>query len=485
MVFSSYLFLFAFLPACVFTYFLVPKRAKNACLVAWSYLFYGWGAPKVLPLLIGLTVVNYVLAKRLSRSPDAPSESSELGTKRRVLMLGIGVNLAGLLYFKYANFFVGEVNRMLGGLGVTEVGWTQVALPIGISFFTFHYISYLVDVYRGIVTPASNFIDFALYIALFPQLIAGPIIRYHDIGDQIRARRHSVDLAFAGIVRFCLGLAKKVLLADAIGNVADNVFKLGLEQVSTPYAWLGIVSYAYQIYFDFSGYSDMAIGLGMIFGFRIPENFDHPYASRTITEFWRRWHISLSRWMRDYLYIPLGGNRGGAFATYRNLWIVFILSGFWHGASWTFVVWGMFHGLFLTLDRLFWEKAANKLPKVLAVAVNFVVVLIGWVFFRSETLSGALAYLGRMFGLTSRDPLALWPAQYQIIHNRGAAMFAVATVLSFYPVFLPLLARRNPDESAGSAPRELLCFAAALGCLMLSVFALATTDYNPFIYYRF
>ena len=409
-------------------------------------------------------------------------------SRRRKLYcsLSLLINLGALGYFKYANFFVSEFNSLLEAFGGSALPWSEVLLPIGISFFTFQKISYVADVYREVVSPARSFTNYALYVALFPQLIAGPIIRYHDINKQIENRSHDISEVLYGIYRFSIGLAKKVLIADTMGAVANNVFSLQSSELTPAYAWLGALAYGYQIYFDFSGYSDMAIGLGRMMGFRFLENFNLPYISQTISEFWRRWHISLSNWMREYLYIPLGGNRKSALRTYCNLWIVFLLSGFWHGASWNFVFWGMFHGAFLTIDKLFWSKLSLRLPKALNIIITFCIVLISWVLFRSETLPDALKYIGQMFNLTHSAAVLTAVPRAMIIHDRAFAVIIAASVLSFAPAFFDIskiknsLSERTPELAVHTAR-----FAGSLACLSLSALSLATTNFHPFIYFRF
>ena len=478
MVFSSFVFLFAFLPVFLAAYFLAPSRVKNAIVLAASYIFYAWGAPAILPLFFLSCLIDFFLGQGIERS---------VSPKRKKLFLfcSLAVNLGGLFYFKYANFFVGEFNRLLSAMGADTVVWTSVALPVGISFFTFHKISYIVDIYRGKVVPARNFINYALYIALFPQLVAGPIIRYYDISSQIERREHSLDNVLYGAYRFCLGLAKKVLVADALGAAANHVFDLPPTALSTSYAWLGILCYAFQIYFDFSGYSDMAIGLGRIMGFHFLENFNLPYISQNFTEFWRRWHISLSNWMRDYLYIPLGGNRASPFRTYLNLWIVFLLSGLWHGANWSFVIWGIYHGLFLSFDKWIWLKKSKPLGRFSNTLLTFFFVLIGWVFFRSETLAGALLYLQHMFDFVHFGSVPVVVPRAMIIHNRGLFVLGAAAVISFVPMApgmqrLSALKDKLPETA-------LVCgrFVVSGAFLVLSVLALASTDFSPFIYFRF
>ena len=478
MVFSSFIFVFGFLPIFLASYFLTPRRFKNLCILIWSYLFYAWGAPKIVLLLLLSSAADYLISKRISQSSP--------GRKKACLSLGILLNIGLLGYYKYANFFVAEFNRLLGYLETPPVTWAEIALPIGISFFTFQKISYLVDVYRQTALPAKNIINYLLYVVSFPQLIAGPIVRYHDVSQQIENRRHSPELLFSGAYRFCIGLGKKVLIADPMGNVASNVLKLDPSELTTSYAWLGIVCYAYQIYFDFSAYSDMAIGLGRMMGFRFLENFDRPYISQNITEFWRRWHISLSRWMKDYLYIPLGGNRVSPKRLYFNLWIVFLLSGLWHGAAWTFVIWGAIHGLLLSFDKLFWLEFSNRLGRVTNTLLTFLLVCISWVFFRSDSLQIALDYLARMFNPYEYWTLSDHVLRATVIHDHGIFILILASLICFLPTSEKLSDFYSNIKDRLSEPQITLArFAASAACILLSALAVATTDYAPFIYFRF
>ncbi len=342
MVFSSNLFLFVFLPVFLGGLLLTPARFRNGFILLSSLVFYAAGSGELLWILLFSIFWNFVIARFIARKPTKP-----------VLALGITVNLALIVYYKYGNFFWKELAESLSGIGFSLDGPAMsIALPIGISFFTFQATSYLIDVYRRTIKPADTLIGFGMYLANFPQLIAGPIVRYADVADRIRHRPITLEGFTGGINRFCVGIGKKVLLADPTGEIADLVFALPSDELTTPLAWLGVTAYTFQIYFDFSGYSDMAIGLGLMMGFTFPENFDQPYRSRSITEFWRRWHMTLSSWFRDYLYIPLGGNRSGRARTYFNLFMVFFFCGLWHGAAYTFVVWGMFHGILLTFERV-------------------------------------------------------------------------------------------------------------------------------------
>lgn len=478
MVFSSFTFLFGFLPVFLACYSLTPRQGKNAMLLLGSALFYAWGAPRVLPLLVASSVFDFLVSRRIAGADEK--------TARRWLALAVAVNVSFLGWYKYANFFVGETNRLLGSLGLEPVPWLAIALPIGISFFTFQKISYLVDVYRREAPPARSAVDHLLYVLSFPQLIAGPIVRYHDVREQIESREHRPATILYGAWRFCLGLGKKVLIADTLGHVALNVSRLDATELSTAWAWLGIVCYAYQIYFDFSGYSDMAIGLGRMMGFRFLENFDRPYLSETITEFWRRWHISLSRWMRDYLYIPLGGNRVPAWRMYANLWIVFVLSGLWHGASWNFVAWGAFHGFFLMLDKLFWLDVSSRLPRLVNTLLTFVVVCFGWVLFSAESLTGAWDYMIRMVDVVHYGNLPGAELRGMVIHDQAVVTFVVATAICFFPA-LPRLADVGPRFDRRLAGGELVGMQCAVSVLLLvlSTLALAGSSFTPFIYFRF
>jgi len=478
MVFSSLIFLFIFLPVFLLVYYICPKKYRNYIALLASYVFYAWGAPLFAYVLLGSTFFDYVLSKWLVKC--------EAGSRKRkqILTLSVVGNVGLLAYFKYANFFVDQFNTLLTLFGATGMHWTKIALPIGISFFTFQKISYVVDVYRSKTEPAKKFSTFALYVALFPQLIAGPIVRYHDIAKQLVSRAYSSKRFFDGMYRFSLGLGKKVLVANPVGRTADAVFMLSHADLTSPYAWLGALAYAMQIYFDFSGYSDMAIGLGKMMGFEFLENFNRPYISRNFTEFWRRWHISLSNWMKEYLYIPLGGNRVSQVRMYANLWIVFILSGLWHGAAWTFVLWGVYHGMFLVIDKMGWKKISEKLPRVFTIPLTFVLVLFGWVLFHSLTLSDALFYLGRMFDASSvvlSDTLLV-----ELINNRGWVVLVIALAFSFIPAlgfvqrFVVWVKKR---EGVWYVIVPKMCLILVL--FGLSVISLANAQFNPFIYFQF
>lgn len=464
MVFSEPLFLFKFLPIVLAGYYLCGAKMKNYWLLLASLFFYSWGEPKYVFLMLVSIVVNYVLGLLLARAEDH---------KRRLLCASILLNLAMLGYFKYFNFLMETVNVLLGGVGGHTIEFQQVALPIGISFFTFQIMSYVIDVYRGKVPPQKSCVKLALYVSLFPQLIAGPIVRYSDVAAQIDERRTTWDGLYAGTVRFMIGLAKKVLLSNQVAAIADAAF----AQTNPPVllAWIGAAAYTLQIYFDFSGYSDMAIGLGRLFGFEFLENFNYPYISSTVREFWRRWHISLSSWFRDYLYIPLGGNRGSSKKTYRNLIIVFLLTGLWHGASWNFVVWGLWHGIFLILERILGARCT--LPKWLGHVYTMLVVMIGWVIFRADTLNQAGNFLISMIG----NPIdgALYSLSF---FDREKVFFFVLSVI----FCLPLGQRLNRwagEKHRGRA--EVLRDIALVGVFCVTILYVVGSDFNPFIYFRF
>lgn len=474
MVFSSPTFICLFLPLTFALYFLLPKSANNLVLVAASILFYAWGDPvAAAALIVPSVVINFYLGRIIGAAE---------GTKRRHLVIGaIAFNLAVLIAFKYSRFLLENLNDMLLFIGAPALPVPDVPLPLGISFFTFHILSYLIDVYRGVLPPQMSLSAFALYIVNFPQLIAGPIIRYRQIADQLDTRTVGLGDVEQGILRFATGLAKKLLIADPIGQVADVIFGAGAQELSAGAAWLGVICYALQIYFDFSGYSDMAIGLARMFGFRFPENFNYPYAANSIQDFWRRWHITLSAWFRDYVYIPLGGNRFGAWNTVRNLWLVFFLTGAWHGASWNFIIWGLWHGLFLSLERIaIVATLLDRTPRVLRTGYMLLVVLIGWVFFRAPSLDAALHYLGRMFGIGARSETPLRALDLVTTHTLGVIAIAFALSLPLWPMLMARL-----GDAPASHSRQLASSAYVALVLMLSFAAMAGQENSPFLYFRF
>lgn len=473
MVFSSLIFLFFFLPVTIGVYYLLKGRLRNLWIVLVSVFFYSWGAPKYIFVVLLAMVVDFIIAKWIHKASGT--------SKKWVLLFGVSINVTALLYFKYFNFFIDNINTVLGNSGYSTIRIAQVALPIGISFFTFHEISYLVDVYRAKKMPFRNISDYALYILFFPQLVAGPIIRFNEISEQISDyhRSISIDDKLFGFIRFVIGLSKKVLIANVCGAYADEVFALEPNFISTSTAWIGALAYAMQIYFDFSGYSDMAIGIARMLGFIFPENFNAPYISGSITEFWRRWHISLSRWIRDYLYIALGGNKVSSARMYFNLVFCFLISGFWHGAEWTFIFWGAYHGLFLILDKLFLLKLFAKFGKIPSVLITFLLTLFGWVIFRSSSFGFAVAFIGRMFSLV--DGVSEITKTSEFIYT-----LTFALLLVFLPLFESgklLMEKVYSDNWNGFKLFIFVLFVIIF--FLLCVGSISVTGFNPFIYFRF
>jgi alginate O-acetyltransferase complex protein AlgI len=475
MPFSSLLFIHAFLPAFLVLYWLAPRPAKNGVAIAASLVFYAWGAPKFLPVVLGLGIIDYYISHAIGR---ARAQDATRRRARLLLVLGVTMHLSVLAYFKYANFFVEQIDAVLAMSGSGPVTWTKVVLPIGVSFITFEEISYLCDVYRGDARPARRLSQYVLFLTLFPHSIAGPIFRWKDLELQLEDRTHDWALVRSGFERFSQGLAKKVLVADSVGVITDGVFALTSAQLTTPLAWLGAVAYAIQIYFDFSGYSDMAIGLGRMIGFRFKENFDRPYISASFTEFWTRWHISLSSWLRDYLYIPLGGNRKGRRRALVNLLIVFLLSGLWHGAAWTFVLWGAYHGVFVTLERILGDRRA-RLPLVVQHVTTLALIVIGWVFFRATTVGQAGDIIGAMFGFT--DATGALPRVPDAYLMPRFAVFAlvVGSAIALVPILTKGREIRTPAwlHGVGHAGYILL--------FMLSAMHLTNMRITPLIYFKF
>lgn len=398
-----------------------------------------------------------------------------------MLALSVSINLGLLFYFKYFNFFIDNINYVLSIFGDYHIHWVKLVLPIGISFYTFETITYVVDVYRGVHKPLDNFWDYQLYIILFPKLIAGPIVRYHDMADQIKDRSHNdtIDNRLTGFYRFIIGLAKKVLIANQMGQQADLIFSMDYACLDTYTAWIGILAYTFQIYFDFSGYSDMAIGIAKMIGFKFPENFNNPYISRSITEFWRRWHITLGAWMRNYLYIPLGGNRVSTKRRlYFNLWFVFLASGLWHGASWSFIFWGAYHGLFLVLERSFLINFYNKIGKLPSTIITFFIVVVGWVFFRVEKISDAFVYLKRMFACDFNNTLSFSSEFYTFLF--------IAAFFAFFTYFNK--GQKIQDAiyfNDYSIKKHFAAFAVSVILLILCISSITAFGFNPFIYFRF
>ncbi|MDB4945193.1 MAG: patA 1 [Labilithrix sp.] len=482
MLFIEPAFLFLFLPVLLGSYYVTPARFRNLLLTFASLFFYALGEWKFVPLMIASIGVNYGAALWIERT-----RASRWGAA--ILVLGIMSDLVLLLVFKYAGWMVENVDAVLSALHVRTFAVPHILLPLGISFFTFHKISYKIDVYRGDTRAQRNPLTLGLYILFFPQLIAGPIVRYHDIADQLRSRTVTASSFTGGVRRILVGVAKKVIIANSMATIADGVFTVPSDQLSTGLAWLGVVCFTLQIYFDFSGYSDMAIGLAALFGFEFLENFDHPYAARSVTEFWRRWHISLSRWFRDYVYIPLGGNRGGPTRTYVNLVTIFFLCGLWHGASWDFVVWGLFHGAFLVIERVGLGKLLTRLPRPLQHVYLVVTVMFGWVFFRAGSLGRSVEVIRSMLGLTHVAGARYTVEAFVRVPTTTYTLIAIGVILSF-PV-RPALERAL--VSLARDPQRAPVGRALAGSYTLVLFALfgvalafvAADTYNPFLYFRF
>lgn len=471
MVFSSNIFLFFFLPIFLIAYFVTPQKFRNYTLLLFSLIFYAYGAPDFVFLLVGECIINYFIVRGMAKT-------EKTSTKKWLCALSVIMALGLLLYFKYANFFMENLNAILGWMHHEPVGWMKVALPIGISFFTFQSITYTLDVYRGTTPPSKKLTDYVLYIMMFPQLIAGPIVNYNSVAAQLVERTSTMEDRVVGFYRFIIGLGKKVLIANTLAAYADQVFAMNYADLATSTAWIGILSYTFQIYFDFSGYSDMAIGLGKMMGFKFPENFNDPYTSRSVTEFWKRWHMTLGNFIMNYLYIPLGGNRKGKGRMYLNLWLCFLLSGLWHGASWTFVLWGAFHGLFICADKLFLKDLLKKAGKWPAVILTFFVVNMGWVLFRVDTAADAGGFYQALFafkgGLTQPADRLFW------------FTFGLAVVFSFLTLFKG--GQRLQDTIFAdhySKGLSWTMFAICLVLLILSAGSLCVSDFNPFIYFRF
>ncbi len=482
MVFSSVTFLYYFLPIVLLGYYLQPSRTKNTFLLLASLFFYTWGEVAYVLVLVFSILANFGVGMLL--------ESRKRGAARKgVLAFGLIVNILLIAYFKYAGFIFENVRWALGHLGIPASTAMDIHLPLGISFFTFQAMSYLVDVYRHDTVAQRNPLNLGLYISLFPQLVAGPIVRFHEIADQLRNRSHGTELIGAGVRRFVVGLGQKCIIANTLSVPADSLFSIPAESMTTGLAWLACLSYTVQIYYDFAGYSNMAIGLGLMVGFRLPENFNYPYVSKSITEFWRRWHMSLSAWFRDYLYIPLGGNRNGNGRTYRNLIIVFFLCGLWHGASWTFIVWGLYHGAFLVFERVGFLKFMTSKWAPVRHLYALLVVCLGWVFFRSSDLVYALKFIGAMAGFSKGDGLAHSLEMYLTIDVYVGFLLAILGAGPLVPYVRDRFLRRTSTEGGERQLVSSLAMgteaAAVAGILIAVAMNLAASTHNPFIYFRF
>lgn len=472
MLFSSIFFLGFFLPISILSYLSTPRKYRNITLLFLSLLFYAWGEPKMVFVMLFVVITNYFSGILIAK------DYRKIG-----MCISILTSMGTLAVFKYTNFAYDSFTTLITELGISY-SWMsipRIALPVGISFYTFQTLSYNVDIYRNNIKPCYNLIDFATYVSFFPQLVAGPIVRFTDVREQLGSRGTNLDNFASGIERFILGLAKKVIIANNCAYIADLIFDLHPKYVSVGSAWLGITFYTLQIYFDFSGYSDMAIGLARIFGFRFQENFNYPYISNSIKEFWRRWHISLSSWFRDYLYISLGGNRKGKYRTYINLSIVFIVTGLWHGASWNFIIWGIWHGLFIVLERMGGDKILEKTPKPIQHIYTLLVVMIGWVFFRSANLEMSLLFIQNLFGGLSTDQVVFHMADYLTVHHIIILSFALLFCSPVFPAFRNRLSAYMVEHTY----IEYIYYVCLLLLLIFLIAAETITTFTPFIYFRF
>ncbi len=461
MVFSSLLFLFLFLPAVLLLYYASPRRTRNLLLFVTSLFFYAWGEPIYIVIMLVSTLSDYFFGLLLDRQDFSV-------TKRKVIVaLSVTVNLALLSFFKYADFLIQNINGLFG----TEIPLTELPLPIGISFYTFQSMSYIIDVYRGTAKAQRNWIDFGAYVSLFPQLVAGPIVKYNTIAEQLQYRSENREQFAEGVRRFTVGLAKKVLLANNIGLLWESISSSQADALPMLTAWLGIIAFAFQIYFDFSGYSDMAIGLGLMFGFRFNENFNKPYTAQSITDFWRRWHISLGSWFREYVYIPLGGNRQGLLKQARNILVVWMLTGFWHGASWNFILWGLYFGIILMFEKWIGLKLLSGLPQWIRHVYALVLILVGWVLFAFETPSLIVDYLTAMAGFNNQP---LWNAETGYYFYTNIILLIVLIIASL------------PKKQWLREEGFWMLYLAWYGFLFfLSVAYLVDATFNPFLYFRF
>ena len=468
MVFSSIIFMFTFLPLSLLLYYIMPRKFKNLILLMISLVFYAWGEPVYVLLMIFTIVFDYIMALIIDRTREDK-------VKSKVIFIGtIGVNLLILGFFKYYGFLIDNINLLFN----LNLQYKNLALPIGISFYTFQTLSYVVDVYLDKVKVQKSLISFALYVTMFPQLVAGPIVKYSDIDYQLTNRKESINKFGQGVDRFIIGLGKKVLLANNIGIIWTTIQGMNIDSISVLTSWIGIIAYTFQIYFDFSGYSDMAIGLGNMFGFEFIENFNYPYISTSISEFWRRWHISLGTWFREYVYIPLGGNRVSTLKHIRNLFVVWLLTGLWHGASWNFVVWGLYYGFILFMEKIILHKILSKTAKIIKHIYTMLLVMIGWVLFGSVDLTSALEYLKVMFGL-SGNALVDNSAIYYLYTN--IKLLIILTLCSTPIVSIIFRQIIKKGKSVG------ILFAVSINIIiiLISIAYLVNETYNPFLYFRF
>ena len=466
MVFSSIVFLYIFLPIMLLIYFIVPSKFKNAITILASLLFFAWGEIRYIFIMLVLAVMDFVCGKQITKYQDNKRK------KLLFLMINVVVNLGILFFFKYADFIISNINNLTG----LSIPLLNIPLPIGVSFNTFQSLSYVIDVYRGTVKCEKSFYNYLTYTTLFPQIIAGPIVRYETVDEELETKNISLDNFSAGMKRFIIGLGKKVLIANSVGALWNTIETGNYSELSMLFAWIGIIAFALQIYFDFSGYSDMAIGLAQIFGMKFDENFNYPYISKSITEFWRRWHITLGSWFRDYVYIPLGGNRKGFLKQIRNILIVWFLTGAWHGASWNFILWGLYFGVILILEKLFILKLLDKLPKICGHIYAIILILVGWAIFAFEDLSKVGQYIKAMFINTN-----LWDNE-ALYNLQNYGFLIILGIICSIPLWKKL---KEKIDSKNSKILELITSLGYVIILVLSTASLVTNSFNPFLYFRF
>lgn len=471
MVFSSSIFLFAFFPIFFGIYYLAPDRFKNAIIVLFSIIIYSWGARSFIFVVVGTLAVDYILGNIIYKKP----RYLKLCVAADVVM-----NISVLLYFKYFNFFMDNINIAMEKAGLNPFVFTRVILPLGVSFVIFQKMTYCLGIAKGVAKPAEKYFYLLEYLLLFPHTIAGPIIKYGDIIDPIMHREHTWDMFSYGFKRFAVGLFKKVWIADVLAKYADTVFNAS-GSIPIDYAWIGMVAYTFQIYFDFSGYSDMAIGMLSMMGFHIKENFNMPYISTSVTEFWKRWHISMTSWFREYIYFPLGGNQKGTVRTYINQWIVFLVSGFWHGAAWNFIFWGAYHGTILCVEKAFLLKASEKIHRYFRWVVTLFFVMVGWVFFRANSISAGFSYVLTLFS-PSTYYAHVYPSEILVVDPRGWFIFALAALICFVPFFF---SKTYYGACRFIADRPKLSAAFSLCLFTLAALKIITGSVSPFIYFRF
>ena len=472
MVFSSLEFLFLYLPITLAGYFLVPKKIKNIWLLLISLVFYGWGEPVYISLMVFTIIVDYICGYFVDKYRDNRKKA------KTVLVISVIINLLILGFFKYYDFIVGSILNLIPGVNIPLLG---LGLPIGISFYTFQAMSYVIDVYRGDASVQKKITYFGAYVTLFPQLIAGPIVRYKDVDDQLNERFESVDMFASGIRTFTAGLAKKIVFANAIGEVWNYFRDIPTDERSVIAAWFGIICYSLQLYFDFSAYSDMAIGLGKMLGFTFLENFNYPYISKSITEFWRRWHMSLSTWFRDNVYFPLGGSRKGKFKTYRNLLVVWLLTGIWHGAYWNYILWGLYYGIILMLEKGFLLKWLEKIPAFFRHLYTLIIVLFGWLLFVFEDIGAGFEYIKNMFGINGAGLLIASDA-YEITRN---LVFVAILCVACTPLPKKLFYKLYFNEGKFGTVYRYAVPVVATVFLTVSIAYLVDSSFNPFLYFRF